>query len=124
MKKPKLIISQMIKNYKEKELNKGKYTIQNLFIAKIEKPAGSNNTPSIDFAICEHAPTFDSAFNAINTSRLPYNYVLANMTPFSVFMEDYMKNNDLTSTDKLSLKQICEIEQELNKIQEHNITLN
>lgn len=123
MKKTKLI-NQMIKAHKEKEFNKGKYTIQNLFVAKIQNPCRHNIIPMKDFAICAYDPNWDSLFRAINSSNLPCDYVLANITPFHTFMEEYMKANSLTNTDKLSLKQIYEIEQNLNKNQEFTIISN
>lgn len=123
MKKTKLI-NQMIKAHKEKEFNKDKYIIKTLFVAKIQKPCRHNIIPIKDFAICAYDPNWDSLFRAINNSNLPCNYILANIVPFHTLMEEYMKNNNLTNTDKLSLKQILEIEEELNKNQEYKIMFN
>ena len=123
MKQPKFI-KQLIENYNEKQYNKPKYLVYKLFVAKINKPRRTDNILIKDFVICEYCPNLDSSFRAIDNSHLPYDYVIGNVHPFHIFMEDYMKKHRLTMYSQISLKQIAEIEKELNENQEYLTTFN
>ncbi len=126
MNKPNFI-EKIIQRHNEKELNMPRYKIEDLLVATINKPTAKGYLVIRDFAICveeKSSNIFSPNLQPLNTNGLPGYYPLTNIHYLEVVIPNYMKQNNLTPCSKLSLKQIIEIEKELNKDQENTIIFN
>lgn len=133
--------AERIKRIKERELNKPQYTIKNLYvgsIVKIDKEWYSYQgcksihnwtyTPVKDYAILEIYNNAFSRYEHIATLKCidirhwnqEGEYVVDDVVHFYKKLQTYMLKNNLQLTDKLSRRQIIELENELNKNCKHS----
>ena len=114
-------IKKMIESRQDKQMDKPKFNIGDLYIGNAVRPRGRGliiYIPVKEYVICVYSKKHKHLV-ALNEQGLPYDCIIRNVIPYEDFLRDQMDEVNVDPDTKLSINDIKEAEYKYNKNQDY-----